>query len=516
MTKNKLTPEEKQMPKVRLPFWTALLCCVPLLAAVSFYLFLYFHNTATGVGLPSGLHLMPVIYVVPTLIGLFFRRNHLIRFSSEGFVYRDMLRRIHRYTYDDARRIYATKSSGFIKTEDRTFQFSIKSKHGKLLYALLEKNNVRSGHIDREESVTTPIVATTLGLFFLWVYIMCKMDGEIRFATNAILCVALITIIIGCHSFYENFLTSNQPRTRGHYIIDTDGDPVELFWFWNPLFFFGVGFWIFGALTNVIYWIYYILAAGCFLYLIGYALCIRYLYLCPEKIVAKICKNHLLSKDLKAKMPEKYSSYIQNYLPQEKNEKIPTSKEEPNYISFGSFALAFFGILVFQFLFFNTYLHDSRFEQTQTTEVTFTEGYYQDDSSRFGADYLAYDNEGRRFTFQGFDMYGDETTFTEELNGKTCVVLHARANMGDDITVLQCSENNGTVILSEENSRQRHKDIALFRIKINLIAVALLILCGFLTGYFWKPQSKQKKTSKLDPIRKKIYRGNIRKSQYLG
>ena len=112
---NKLTPEEKQMPVIRIPLriavfaWMDLfitsLACIMLWTADNF-------AEVFAVGFMLG---------IPALIGIVLYSNHRICFDKNYIVYRDFKRKITRFRYEDITEI--------IETEHKTFLVEIGRAH---------------------------------------------------------------------------------------------------------------------------------------------------------------------------------------------------------------------------------------------------------------------------------------------------------------------------------------------------------------------------------------------------
>ena len=133
MSKNKLTLQEKQMPEIKPPIRNLAMCllCLSCIAI-----------TMIGFAVadvPPIVLLLAGVAALPSLIGVLAYCNHSIHFDKDSFVYRDVLRRLHRHTYGEIREIKEEQGKLYFLTAENKIFVNKNHTHSRWLLELAEK-----------------------------------------------------------------------------------------------------------------------------------------------------------------------------------------------------------------------------------------------------------------------------------------------------------------------------------------------------------------------------------------
>ena len=131
MNSNKFTPQEKEMPEVRLPMWLFWLCCFDLFTVLLVNISIWSKTNHLIVILIS------LCFFIPALIGIAAYRNCVVRFDKDFICCRNFFRKIRRYTIEQ---ITDMDENGIVATiyiEDVQIPVSFRSQNGKWLQKLI-------------------------------------------------------------------------------------------------------------------------------------------------------------------------------------------------------------------------------------------------------------------------------------------------------------------------------------------------------------------------------------------
>ena len=174
MSKNKLTPQEKQMPTIRLPLRIIAFCCIDLFIAFIGCAILLVENN------PAGAFALGFALGIPALIGIFIYRNHRICFDKDNIVYRNNLGKISRFVFEDINEIIETDKTTYLVIGETKIPVNRHNTNSKWILELAQKKaakitNKKKFGDDLYETKPSGLMGAILiigGIFFLGIELL--------------------------------------------------------------------------------------------------------------------------------------------------------------------------------------------------------------------------------------------------------------------------------------------------------------------------------------------------------
>lgn len=143
MTNKKFTPQEKQMPVIKLPFWIFGICLFDLFTVLLVNISLWSNTDHLIVVLIS------LCFFIPAVVGIIAYTNCVVRFDKNTIVYRGFSRKIQRFSIEQVTGIDEGGIASSVYIEDVAIPVNTRTQNGRWLKQLIEKKI-----LPRENAVT--------------------------------------------------------------------------------------------------------------------------------------------------------------------------------------------------------------------------------------------------------------------------------------------------------------------------------------------------------------------------